>query len=111
MKVFNLTDRQHPDGRPCRPKPVMIAGRMIKPGESVDFPPSFNASTVAGLCQRGVISLLDLPRWYTAAKVPVKRPAFVDPPKENTLGIESVMSVNAIDIEAEHRPRKKKTKK
>lgn len=111
MKVFNLTDKQHPDGRPFRPRNVLVAGKSIVPGGAVEFSTAFAPKSIAGLCRRGVAAVNAPPRWYGTAKVPVKPPEATMLNEELSDSIEPVVAVAAVDVEVEDRPRKKKNKK
>ena len=111
MKVFNLTDKMHPDGRTFWPRTILVNGKRIAPGKFAEFTSAFNPSSIAGMCRRGVAAMGNSPGWYNHAKVPVKAPQNVNPKKEEAVGLESVVSVNAVDVDPDYKPRKKKNKK
>ena len=68
MIIHNLTDRNVPYNQTRTPRKLRLRGKVIEPGQSVEFKDNVPLSEFAGWITSNMVSVDSLPPWYQEAR-------------------------------------------
>jgi len=78
MIVFNLTDSA-PPRKPLNPLNLRVFGKVLRPGEHLEFPDDSPLAKISGWVYSGRVSVDLIPSWYKAIKKANSRAVLVVP--------------------------------